>query len=450
MRTTRNLGEPRHKSAGALSGRRDGHQRIARRGHLPRPVLARAQSSLPEPSERRPSDPQDRTSASSSSEVSVGAFKLSRAASAARLFYDCINRGEVGKATDLFASDCLFEDLNEPVPSETREQVDDFIEKTYGGLADGTAFVVDELSDGETSMGLTWHLERNGTPVPNGRGCTFLRINEGGKIAYVRDLIEPESKPGEAAFTIMKVVLPLLKNVDTSSVTNWTPNRRPAGAAEGSAAQVVRAFYDHINDKEVDRAMEYFAEDCLYEDLNFPAPYRGFEEVKRLMRESCDSIPGDLVFVIDDISDGAGAVGVTWHLELGGKPFPFSRGCSLYKVSRGKIVYARDLVEPSGKQSKRLPVSAEVTAASAAFTAAAAVYTLLLILSPPDLLVPGDGLFWIKQETLDEIAGSSYNFFFVAPALDALGIHLPLGEDTPSLLCLFSDTSPSSSLHPFC
>ena len=83
----------------------------------------------------------------------------------------------------------------------------------------------------------------------------------GGKIAYARELQEPAAKPGESAFGIMRAVVPLLQRVDTTAVTDkWTAPRRPAGAAEGGAARVVRAFYDLINRKRVAEAMEYFAE----------------------------------------------------------------------------------------------------------------------------------------------------------------------------------------------
>ncbi|QDZ22587.1 hypothetical protein A3770_08p51050 [Chloropicon primus] len=400
----------------------------------------KSSQSLPEPprkSEASVSSQEGRPS--SSSGLSVGSFKLSPAASVARRFFDAINGRDFGKhpgarraAGMLAEAGVLVEDLNEPVAFAGKEEAEDFLLKRYGAVDEGVTLVIDELTDGRRAVGVTWHLESDGKVVPNGRGCTFLRIDDKGDIVYLRDAIEPASKPGEVAFGIMKVVLPLLRYVDTSRATQWPENLSVQDEArDGEAARVVRAFYSAINRKEVETAMEYFADDCLYEDLNFPEPYRGKAKVKDLMQESCDSIPGDLVFCIDDISDGDRGVGVTWHLELDGKPFPFSRGCSLYKVVDSRIVYARDLVEPSsGKKGKGLPPRQEKRSnvASLGFALAAAVYTSALILSPPDSLpfVPGEGLFWIKPETLEEIKGSSFNFFYVAPALQSLGIDLPL------------------------
>ena len=406
--------------------------RAARGALRPHPIVARSQS-LPGPASGP--DAEDATSTSSGTReqvvftreaatggVSAGSFKLGRAASAARRYFDALNAKDYGAAEVLFSPEgCLLEDLNEPVCFAGRDQVRDYISKTFAGLSED--FFLQEISDGDDACGVTWV---NGSK----RGATFVRVDRSGRIVYARDLAEPESKPGDAAFSIMKVVLPVLKNLDSTKVTEGWPENDfagGAGAGGGEAARVVRSFYDHINRKEVDEAMTYFAEDCLYEDLNFPEPYVGKDAVRTLMQKSCDSIPEDLVFCIDDISEGASGVGLTWHLELDGKRFPFSRGCSFYKVKDGQVVYARDLVEPSSKKGKALREEVSFSAASLALFAAAALYTSLLILSPPGFAgVPGEGIFWIKPETLEEVQGLSlYDFFFVLPALKSVGVGVP-------------------------
>ncbi|XP_056692581.1 uncharacterized protein [Spinacia oleracea] len=70
--------------------------------------------------------------------------------------------------------------------------------------------------------------------------------------------------------------------------------------------------------------------------------------------ESIHNGNASLQFVIDAISEeDSSAVGVTWHLEWNGRPFPFSKGCSFYqlRVVNGirQIIYARDSVEPAVK-----------------------------------------------------------------------------------------------------
>ena len=193
--------------------------------------------------------------------VAFGASRLGPAASVVRRFVDCVNRRDLAAAAALLADDVLWEDLGDAVPYAGRAQAADLLERTWGAAAEGVTLVVDELSDGAEAAGATWHLEADGRPLPDARGGGFFRLDAGGKIAYARELREPAAKPGESAFGIMRAVVPLLQRVDTTRVTDkWTAPRRPAGAAEGAAARVVRAFYDLINRKRVAEAMEYFAE----------------------------------------------------------------------------------------------------------------------------------------------------------------------------------------------
>ncbi|CAL1409854.1 unnamed protein product [Linum trigynum] len=125
-------------------------------------------------------------------------------------------------------------------------------------------------------------------------------------------------------------------------------------AAIPSGADVVRRFYDGINRRDLDSVEGLIAEKCVYEDLIFPNPFVGRKAIMEFFNKSVDSISGDFQFAIDDISaDDSLAVGVTWHLEWKGKPFPFSKGCCFYRleVNNGQrqIIYARDSVEPALK-----------------------------------------------------------------------------------------------------
>lgn len=87
------------------------------------------------------------------------------------------------------------------------------------------------------------------------------------------------------------------------------------------------------------------------------------QDILQFFKKFNDSVGNDLQFVIDDLSaEDSTAVGVTWHLgmlmeishsmsflyqiyvcpilteivyfrsEWNGKPFPFSKGCSFYKL----------------------------------------------------------------------------------------------------------------------
>ncbi|KAK8542818.1 hypothetical protein V6N13_136635 [Hibiscus sabdariffa] len=123
------------------------------------------------------------------------------------------------------------------------------------------------------------------------------------------------------------------------------------------AAEVVRRFYAGINGRDLASVEPLIAEKCVYEDLIFPRPFVGRKEILEFFKSFMDSISKDLQFAIDDISaEDSSAVGVTWHLEWKGKVFPFSKGCSFYRLEMvdgtRQIVYGRDVVEPAIKPGK--------------------------------------------------------------------------------------------------
>ena len=241
--------------------------------------------------------------------------------------------------------------------------------------------------------------------------------------------------------------------------------RRPSTRARVLARAVdaertVREMYERINARDVDGALACVDENVVYEDFNFPAPFRGKAAVKKLFEESCEGIPDDLTFVIDASTCGGDAVGLTWHVELMGEAFPNARGCSFYRVdeTNGKLVYARDCVESPLKPGEasfgiiRLvaPLVKKQIAAkrgeggggdgavetakssssdaggnalvSAAFWLAGAAYWYVLLLSPSDNPIPGDPAYAIKPETLQEVIAESTDFFFVLPVLNKFGI----------------------------
>ncbi len=120
------------------------------------------------------------------------------------------------------------------------------------------------------------------------------------------------------------------------------------------AADRIQAIYTAINNRDVAQAVALIDTECCYEDLNFSATFIGKSSVEGLFTESCQSVPNDLKFVIDDIAGDDLAAGVTWHVELSGIAFPNGRGVSFYRFaqSNGKLIFARDCVEPPLKPGK--------------------------------------------------------------------------------------------------
>ena len=66
--------------------------------------------------------------------------------------------------------------------------------------------------------------------------------------------------------------------LSASSSLSSSETRRDAEA-------VVRGMYDAINKRDVTKALTFVDDDIVYEDFNFPEPFRGKARVKKLFEE---------------------------------------------------------------------------------------------------------------------------------------------------------------------
>lgn len=109
---------------------------------------------------------------------------------------------------------------------------------------------------------------------------------------------------------------------------SWLPSPHLAAAAEGYYSRA-QGFYDSWNDRDVEKAISYFAENVYFVDAQYSEPFEGKENVKKYLQECADSLPG-WKFIIDDYSEDMGRrkVGLKWHVSDSSKtPLPFpSRG----------------------------------------------------------------------------------------------------------------------------
>ncbi|MEA5512131.1 nuclear transport factor 2 family protein [Crocosphaera sp. UHCC 0190] len=213
-----------------------------------------------------------------------------------------------------------------------------------------------------------------------------------------------------------------------------------------SAKEVIESIYQAINNRDIEKAIKWVDNDCIYQDVNFSQAFEGKESVKNLFKESCENVPDDFKFVIDEITtEDPLKVGVLWHVELDNIPIPNGRGVSFYRISEttGKLIFARDIVEPPlkpGKLSffiirlvtplirrflkqdstteKRQPIL------SIFFWLLSGTYIYILLCSAPNYILPGEPFWAVQPETIKEVINESINFFFILPLLNIAGIHL--------------------------
>ncbi len=213
-----------------------------------------------------------------------------------------------------------------------------------------------------------------------------------------------------------------------------------------TAKEVIESIYQEINNRDIETAIEWVDDDCLYQDVNFSQAFEGKDAVKSLFQESCENVPDDLKFVIDEITTGDPLkVGVLWHVELDNIPIPNGRGVSFYRISEitGKLIFARDIVEPPIKPGKasffiiRLvtPLIRRFLKQDSApkktqpilsifLWLLSGTYIYLLLCSSPNYILPGEPFWAVQPETLKEVINESINFFFILPILNTVGIQV--------------------------
>ena len=97
---------------------------------------------------------------------------------------------------------------------------------------------------------------------------------------------------------------------------------------------LVRHLWQSIDLSDSEKALEFFHDDVVYEDLIYEEPFVGKAAVKKFLQSSRDNAPDGLRFVLDDVSDGEDACGFTWHLELeiNGQTKNITKGISFYRL----------------------------------------------------------------------------------------------------------------------
>jgi ketosteroid isomerase-like protein len=117
---------------------------------------------------------------------------------------------------------------------------------------------------------------------------------------------------------------------------------------EGTAAQQVRAYFAAWNERDMEAAVQKWAEDCKYEDTQYAGAFEGKEALRAHLIRVADELPRSFTFIVDEVADGGSTVGVQWHVESNGEPLPFTRGCSVYTTNAdGLLATGFDVPEPA-------------------------------------------------------------------------------------------------------
>lgn len=110
-----------------------------------------------------------------------------------------------------------------------------------------------------------------------------------------------------------------------------------------NAREFADSYFKFWNDKGIEQAGDYYAEEVDYRDLSLEVSLKGIKEVKKFMQEQFKATP-DLKFkTIDVVVQSPSKIAIQW-LMTGtdqGKPFE-TEGVSVMELKQGKIIKNTD------------------------------------------------------------------------------------------------------------
>lgn len=235
----------------------------------------------------------------------------------------------------LLAADCVYEDLYYQDAAKGKDEVLKLIGQKL--LPSNSQLIIDDISDGQKSCGFTWHIEEKGVGIGQ-RGIGYVRLNSAGEVVYVRDLGEPLFKAGELTEKLLEA-LTKDQPIPERPATGPPQTPRTAGA-------IVKYLYGDVQKAGGDAA-RFYADDVIYEDMNYETPFIGQSAVEGFLKRF-QNIQG-VTFNLEEVSDGDQAVGFTYTIEIAGQPRGI-RGITYYQVNDfGKVCYVRDVPESASK-----------------------------------------------------------------------------------------------------
>jgi hypothetical protein len=274
-----------------------------------------------------------------------------------------------------------------------------------------TLVIEDDIYDSSTGKaGVTFRLGST-------KCAAFFELNDSGlihKVFYVKE----NQKQGESNLKILKVASDIIGS--TKKISTTTPATKKLAASLGQKSPP-EMYFDAWNKRDMQQATSVFSSDIEYDDTAFPKPFIGRKNLENHLNLCADALPGGFSFVLDDKIDVGDKVMVRWHVENEGEELPFTKGCSFYKIEKGKIVKGTDWKEPAVFKTAGLELFARSVVdkvqqepARLVPIAVWVVYCYVVFFSNWFYGLPAQAL---EQRTWEEVRDLSLNFFLVSPIL---------------------------------
>jgi hypothetical protein len=115
-------------------------------------------------------------------------------------------------ACDCFAENCVYDDTQYAGAFAGKAALKKHLIRVADALPPSFAFCIDEIADGGDTVGVQWHVENDGQPLPFTRGCSMYRADpSSGLLVSGFDVPEPAPfKPGSASLALLSVASKLI------------------------------------------------------------------------------------------------------------------------------------------------------------------------------------------------------------------------------------------------
>lgn len=126
---------------------------------------------------------------------------------AIREYFGAWNRRDMDAACECFADECVYDDTQYNGAFSGKAALKQHLLRVADALPPTFQFCIDEVADGGSTVGVQWHVENDGRPLPFTRGCSMYKADPStGLLMSGFDVPEPAPfKPGSASLLLLGV-----------------------------------------------------------------------------------------------------------------------------------------------------------------------------------------------------------------------------------------------------
>jgi ketosteroid isomerase-like protein len=356
--------------------------------------------------------------------------KSNAAATTVEAFFNAWSEKDATQALSMLAEDCVFDNVAFSKPWVGKEELERRLRLEFDATS---TILVDDIAVENAKVGVRFHAETiAGVPVDNSRGSAFFQLDNDTEetIERVFWVIESAQKSGEDGLRLLtgasKIIEAQNKN-KKPSITTATDTSPRTGAAKSTSTltglTAPEQYFAAWSKRDMELAVSMFADTVTYDDTAFPEAFSGKENARKHLLKCADAFPAAFTFEVDDLINGGDRIAVLWHVNNGGEPLPFTRGCSFYELdSKGRIQDGIDFVEPApvklgGPALFVQSMKTKLAREPARWIPIVAWVAYIYIVFVSDGILPGANALQLEQRTWEEVRDLSLNFFLVSPLL---------------------------------